>query len=491
MARNKAIILALLLSVVGAGYAQTPQERYEAFKKQARQQYDDFRTNANKQYADFVKQSWRKFKALEPVPHPIEKNIPPVVCPEEERQKEHKNERQVFSDVIPAPQPKPQPEPVSPIPPSPEPISRQQDTIVFSYYGMDMACVVETLPRLTLKSLEEEDIAEGWGILSSGPYDALLGQCLAIRRQYRLNDWGYLRLLSQIGENAIGQKGNESTLLTAWLYCQSGYKMRLARSEDGNLYMLFACEGVIYDQYYYAFGDEKYYPYGICEEDELEICEASFPKEQSMSLLIAETPHFQTQNPTRKILTCPEMSVTTEINPSLLSFYGDYPTGALTDFMGSRWAMYAMTPISEEVRQSLYPQLKQKIIGKCQVDAVNELLAFVQNAFVYAYDDSIWGEDRAFFAEETLFYPYSDCEDRSILYSRLVRDLLDLKVVLLYYPGHLATAVHFEGQQPTGEYFDLPEGRYYIADPTYEGAPIGISMPEFKGVAARVITLPE
>ena len=352
-----------------------------------------------------------------------------------------------------------------------------------------MACVVETLPRLTLKSLEEEDIAEGWGILSSGPYDALLGQCLAIRRQYRLNDWGYLRLLSQIGENAIGQKGNESTLLTAWIYCQSGYKMRLARSEDGNLYMLFACEGVIYDQYYYAFGDEKYYPYGICEEDELEICEASFPKEQSMSLLIAETPHFQTQNPTRKILTCPEMSVTTEINPSLLSFYGDYPKGALTDFKGSRWAMYAMTPISEEVRQSLYPQLKQKIIGKCQVDAVNELLAFVQNAFVYAYDDSIWGEDRAFFAEETLFYPYSDCEDRSILFSKLVKDLMGLDVVLLYFPGHIATAVKFTEEPPNGDYLDLSDGRYIIADPTYIGASVGMTMPLFKNEKVTVITL--
>ena len=34
-------------------------------------------------------------------------------------------------------------------------------------------------------------------------------------------------------------------------------------------------------------------------------------------------------------------------------------------------------------------------------------------------------------------------EDRSILLSRLVRDLLALKVVLVYYPGHLATAIHF------------------------------------------------
>ena len=127
--------------------------------------------------------------------------------------------------------------------------------------------------------------------------------------------------------------------------------------------------------------------------------------------------------------------------------------------------------------------------GKSKLKATEELLNFVQTAFVYEYDDKVWGCDRAFFAEETLFYPYADCEDRSILFSRLVRDLLGLKVVLIYYPGHLATAVHFVGEQPNGDYLELKDGKYYIADPTYIGAPVGVSMPDIREDIKNVVIL--
>lgn len=115
---------------------------------------------------------------------------------------------------------------------------------------------------------------------------------------------------------------------------------------------------------------------------------------------------------------------------------------------------------------------------KSQYEAVSRLLNFVQTAFVYEYDDKVWGCDRAFFADETLYYPYCDCEDRSILFSRLVRDLLGLKVVLIYYPGHLATAVCFT-ENVNGDYISMNGKRYTICDPTYIGAPIGATMPKW------------
>ena len=88
----------------------------------------------------------------------------------------------------------------------------------------------------------------------------------------------------------------------------------------------------------------------------------------------------------------------------------------------------------------------KSISGMNEKDAVGILLNWVQTAYEFGNDDKIWGHDRAFFAQETLYYPYSDCEDRAILFSRLVRDLVGLDVVLLYYPGHLATAVAFNDE---------------------------------------------
>ena len=89
-------------------------------------------------------------------------------------------------------------------------------------------------------------------------------------------------------------------------------------------------------------------------------------------------------------------------------------------------------------------------------------------------------EDRAFFPDETLYYPYSDCEDRSILFSRLIRDLLNLEVALVYYPGHMATAIHFT-TDVKGDNFIHNGKKFVICDPTYINALVGASMPQFRG----------
>lgn len=123
-----------------------------------------------------------------------------------------------------------------------------------------------------------------------------------------------------------------------------------------------------------------------------------------------------------------------------------------------------------------------------QREAACRLLNFVQTAFEYEYDDKVWGCDRAFFAEETLYYPYCDCEDRSILFSRLVRDLMGLDVALVYYPGHLATAVAFNDEVP-GDYIELGGRRYVVCDPTFIGAPVGMTMPGMDNSGAKVLLL--
>ena len=158
------------------------------------------------------------------------------------------------------------------------------------------------------------------------------------------------------------------------------------------------------------------------------------------------------------------------------------------DDFGTRWAMYANTPLSSRARDMLYPVLKRSVDGKTPAAAAGILLNFVQTAFVYEYDDKVWGHDRAFFPDETLYYPYCDCEDRSILFSRLVRDLLGLDVVLIYYPGHLATAVCFPGAVQ-GDYIMIDGKRYTICDPTYIGAPVGATMPGMNNVSAKAILL--
>ncbi len=128
--------------------------------------------------------------------------------------------------------------------------------------------------------------------------------------------------------------------------------------------------------------------------------------------------------------------------------------------------------------------MRSSIAGKNKSAAANILLHFVQTAFEYATDDEQFGVERPLFADETLFYPYSDCEDRAILYSILVRELLGLDVVLLHYPNHLATAVCFDTEVP-GDYLQVDGIRYIVCDPTYINADIGQAMPQFKQTAVK------
>ena len=176
------------------------------------------------------------------------------------------------------------------------------------------------------------------------------------------------------------------------------------------------------------------------------------------------------------------------VNQNLIDFFDEYPSAYIGNNSMTRWAVYANTPLDETAKKTLYPELRKSISGYSQRDAVNKILNFVQTAFEYEYDDKVWGCDRAFFAEETLHYPYADCEDRSILFSRLVRDLMGLDVVLLYYPGHLATAVCFT-EDVKGDYLIYKNKKYIVCDPTYINAPVGLTMPGMNNAEVQVVVL--
>lgn len=254
--------------------------------------------------------------------------------------------------------------------------------------------------------------------------------------------------------------------------------------------MLVASSHVIYSMPYYNIGNDMFYSLN-CQEDGLYVYCNSFTNEQALSLNINKEQRFASDIGKSKLLTSkryPEVSATVAANKNLIDFFNTYPQSQLNNDGTTKWFFYANTPISQSVKDVLYPVLKNAISGKGERDAANILINFVQTAFVYGYDDEIWGGDRPFFADETIYYPFSDCEDRAILFSRLVRDLLGLKTVLLYYPGHLATAVQFN-QDISGDYLVINGKRYLVCDPTYIGANIGLAMPDLDNGEAKVIFL--
>lgn len=543
--RNAVLFLFMMLML--PAFAQ--QDSYEQFRQQQlakfkqakndqQSQYDAFRKQVNEQYAEFMRQAWASFEAeeaVEPAPEPEVKPIEykepevspepevgpePEVAPEpqkevaQEPKKESAKEPALSKEdiealvipqkgleptpapnapkpvVIPVkptvvviPEPTPAPAPIAPVQPKEESYKR----VTIAYYGTLITVGFPQNEALQLKSLSENAIADAWLKLSDSKYDITVKTALDARSANALGDWAYMNMLKQVCDKHYGVS-NTSTLVQAFLMVQSGYRIRLG--QDGSkLQMLVASRYDIYSLRYFKLDGAKFYVVSGDRSSQMHICQAKYDKERALSLQMAQLPKLSSDpTPKRTLSSRKGVTASVSLNKNMIEFFKSYPQACVSDMPTTRWAAYANTPVEQSVKDMLYPALQKTIKGMSDRQAVEILLNWVQTAFEYKYDDEVWGEDRAFFAQETLFYPYCDCEDRSILFSRLVRDLVGLDVVLLYYPGHLATAVAFKEEQ-NGDYLTYKNRRYIVCDPTYINAGVGRTMPGMNNKQAQIIAL--
>lgn len=454
------------------------QERQNIFKR-----YNSYRDSINDEYSKFLKEAWGDYSLSSPMPRPKEDNlIPPIPY---DRSKEDKS-IDYNPKTVPIINNNPKPQPIEPIKENPSPI---QDIFNFSFYGINEGVRHPSKISLNLNVNDNLSIAKAWEVLyKDSNLDNTLYDLLKIRDKYNLCDWSFLQLLNEFSNNLI-KENNVATLLTSFLFFQSGYQMRLAH-DNSNLFLLYGSQHHIYEKPYYVVDGLIFYPY-TDPTTSLNICKGSFENETPLSLLINSEQKLGSSLSEQRLIKSKrysDLSAISQVPIELIQFFNSYPTSAIGSNLLSRWAMYANTPLSQNTKDILYSSLKQSISDCTQLEAANKLLNWVQTGFVYEYDDKVWGHDRAFFAEETLYYPYADCEDRSILFSRLIRDLLDLDVALIYYPGHLATAVKFD-TDVRGDAMIVNGEKYIICDPTFIGAPVGSQMPNLEYDKAQAIIL--
>lgn len=462
---------------------------FDDFNQSMQQDFENFRNQINEAYANFLREAWKQFDADAPIPQPKEKDVPPVIKPQEDKPQPRPQEDRVLPIkpvVVTIPKAEPQPEPIEPIEEQPKGDAPQY--VDFTVFGTQCRIRFGDEERFRLPAVNKDAIADLWVRLATPAYNNTLHDCLQLRRDHQFSDWAYLHLLDSASQACLG-KSNEATLLMAYLYCQSGYKMRMGIA-DNRLFMLFGSKHVLFNRSYYTIGDCYYYPYGGNAE-KLYICEVPFPQEQPLSMLLPKEQRFDYEASAPRSLKSaafPKVLVEATVNKKALSFYASYPPSMINENQQTLWAMYANMPMPKAISQTFMAAMKEKIAGLSQLEAMERLLNFVQTAFVYEYDDKVWGYDRAFFPEETLYYPYCDCEDRSILLSRMVRDLLGLRCVLIHYPGHLAMAVQFT-DDVKGDCIMLQGEKFTVCDPTYIGAHVGETMPGMNNAEAKAILL--
>lgn len=446
---------------------------FQRFRDSIFNDFDSFRRQANEEYANFMKRPWVKEPMQPPTPIPdrpepptpvvVDPNTPPTT------------DTIPFDGKLIPPKPVDPPQPLEPIEPKPNPTD--VETTIY-YFGTPLTFHFNFTKTPKLASANENSVSEMWTQLSDEYYDNIIGECLRYRESINLCDWAYILLTKQVAETCCGTDTNESVVMHLYLLTQSGYNVRIARASTNKLAVMLGAKETIYDYPYLYLSGLKYYVMDRSLKNQpIFVYDHAFPKEKTLSLDVTQ-PKLSVSLTTERTLVSKRFSnvkATVQTNQNLIDFYNSFP-------QSSQWHCFAKASLSPTAKDRLYPVLREAIKGKTEAQAANILINFVQTGFKYQTDDVQFGYERALFPDESLYYPYCDCEDRSILYSCLVKELLGLDVVLLHYPEHLATAVHFN-EDVEGDFLMIDGVKYLICDPTYIGANIGMCMPNFKSVS--------
>lgn len=332
-----------------------------------------------------------------------------------------------------------------------------------------------------LRGVMENDIADAYEIMCSTDYKPLLMDCRQIATELQLNDWGIFMLVRTVAETYCNTE-SESIVMQQFLLNELGYKAKMARRADNNsMLLLVATDCQIYGRPYMKKEGLTYYVIqGADQPCSFYMCPQDSPKAKNqVKMTLDKSPAFKgATKTTTHSAKGSTAEVTVEVPTALMNFYSTYPQCA--------FEIYVNSPVNPELSNQLLASLRPQIQGKSETEAANILLNFVQTGFEYATDDEQFGYEKPFFVEELFYYPYCDCEDRSILYFYLIRNLLGLDVVLLDYPNHIATAVRFN-EPVKGDHVIVEGHQYTVCDPTYIGAKIGRAQPQYKNVAAKVL----
>ncbi len=485
---NRVIIIFAFLLITGSvsaqdfqTYKRQQQEALQSYRQKTQGEWDAYRKKVNEEFASYLEKTWERKTGEYPKPAtPKVPEVQPVVLPEIDIDIPEDNPIEVDINL---PKIEDEPIPIAPIKYKPKPTEKK---ISFTFYGTKGEIRFDTSKRVSLRGSDEKAVSNFWRGLSGESYDNVIADCQNIRYDRDLCDWAYYRMTEKVAE-ALYSTRNERSVFHAWLLAQSGFSIRLGREND-TIHLLPGTNSLLFGKPYWKLGNAYYTLMDDENISSMYIMDAQFPNTSPIRTRMTLRNAFeQNTSPARSLSSkrYPETSANVSCDKNKLDFYNDIPISAIEGLEVTDYLMYAGMPISNKAGHDLLPVLFDQVAGKTEAEAANLILNFVQTAFEYKTDGEVWGRERPFFPEETLYYPFSDCEDRAILFCNLIREVMRLDVAFVSYPGHLATAVHFNEDIP-GDYFIVNGKRYLVCDPTYINAPIGWTMPGMNNQTATV-----
>ena len=376
--------------------------------------------------------------------------------------------------------------------------AKNNNELTINFYGREVKYNFDPKLRIKSKSVEEKNVADYFTDIAKCRKETgeLWNEISKTVDDFGLNEWGYFCLVRSISEQVFTNINDRVLFCFYMLRNEGNFKTRLARGkESGNLTLLLALDNSkqVYSYTFFRFADnengsekvkyytvygggkakESVYSYGFSKQD----CD-----KKQMRLDFTKNMNMGPCDITRTLQLTKDKSVTLPYNTAHIAYFNDVP---MTVF-----PIYFVNPISIEAQQVLDKTLKEMRDQYNPTQFIQMLLTFVQKAFEYKTDEEQFGYEKYFYPEEVIGYPYCDCEDRSALFAWLVQKYTNAKVVGLQYEGHMATAVCFgDNVNIKGDAIEYANKRYYVCDPTYINASIGMTMPQFKNAKPKVVKI--
>jgi len=331
------------------------------------------------------------------------------------------------------------------------------------FFSEDISVPYNDLLFSTLEgNITKEGIEVFYNNLELKDYQATFEQLLKYREDLQLNDWFFYLLIQECSKAIFkDQSPNHSTLFSWLMLSQAGYKAHL------NFYTQKVVLSVYTLQKVFDIPTKKHGMARMAYLNSKTLFEHSdvptfylTDKKKPFSFSIKQYPVLKNSQKARKVLQFIHDAQTYRVNftldQTLIEMLATYPETSVQSHVN--------TAFSTSTHHSLIPALKNLIKDKSTPDALRLLLSFTRTAFQYENDKIYQCDNLTFFPEETLFYPYSDCEDRSILFTYLAKELLDIKGILLNYDDHVAVGLKLD--PIVGKRITYKNEAYVFCEPT-------------------------
>ncbi len=361
--------------------------------------------------------------------------------------------------------------------------SLKNKDIVFDFFGVEVGFNFDKkIQDAKFYPRNQVGISKFFEQLASSEYTYLVADIKLFIKQYHFNDWGLNLLVQKITQKIFKQK-DEADIFRWFLLTKLGYDVHLSLVKK-HIVLFFLTKQKVYDQYSILFQKKRYYSLDK-ESFSKEIGSVySYTHNYKNGLrkfdFALQTLPLLSQNIKRKELYFREYAtkytISFQYNQNIIDFLATYPQ--------LEEEVYFDAIIDPLTHRTLFLSLQKYVDAKRASGAIEFLLHFTQGAFEYKVDKKQFGYEKMMFAQETLVYDASDCEDRAVLFSFLIQKILHLSVVALVYKNHFSTALYIP---LNGDKIDVQGRDFIISDPSYLNANIGQSLTQYRNKKPKKI----